>query len=68
MGFTSPRTMIGLENLRHPLNQSIAKLKPTASWSLKFSRALGWLHVLILGFHRQLVILPSFLFVTVILL
>ena len=38
MGFASPRTMIGLENSRHPLNQSNAKLAPIASWSQVFPR------------------------------
>ena len=31
------RSVIGLENLRHPLNQSEAKLKPTMGWSPTFS-------------------------------
>ena len=34
-------TVIGLENSRHPLNQSDAKVKPIATWSLAFSRAWG---------------------------
>ena len=31
--------VIGLENSRHPLSQSDAKLKPIAIWSRAFSRA-----------------------------
>ena len=38
-GFALLHSVIGLENLRHPLNQSDAKLKPIASWSLAFSHA-----------------------------
>ena len=40
-GFALLRTVIGLENLRLFLNQSDAKLKPIATWSPAFSRALG---------------------------
>ena len=39
IGFALLRSVIGLENSRHPLNQSNAKQKPIASWSLAFSRA-----------------------------
>ena len=39
IGFALLRSVIGLENSRHPLNQSDAKLKPIATWSLAFSRA-----------------------------
>ena len=40
--------MIGLENSRHPLNQSDAKLKPIATW--------GRLHVFTLSSHWLLVV------------
>ena len=39
IGFALLRSVIGLENSRHFLNQSGAKLKPIATWSLAFSRA-----------------------------
>ena len=39
IGFALLRSVIGLENLRQPLNQSDTKLKPIATWSLAFSRA-----------------------------
>ena len=39
IGFGSLCIVIGLENSRHPLSQSDAKLKPIAIWSLAFSRA-----------------------------
>ena len=32
-GCTLLRSVIGPENLRHPLNQSEGKLKPTMGWS-----------------------------------
>ena len=35
--FTLSHSVIGPENLGHPLNQSNAKLKPVATWSLRFS-------------------------------
>ena len=41
--------VIGLENLRHPLSQSDATLKPILTWSLTFSNASGRLHVLTLS-------------------
>ena len=34
IGFALLRSVIGLENSRHPLNQSDAKVKPIATWSL----------------------------------
>ena len=37
MGFALLWSVIGLENLCHPLDQSDAKLKPIAVWSLVFS-------------------------------
>ena len=37
IGFALLRSVIGLENSRHPLNQSDAKVKPIATWSLSFS-------------------------------
>ena len=45
MGFALLHSVIGLENSRHPLSQSDAKLKPIMTWSLAFSRASGRLHV-----------------------
>ena len=35
------RSVIGSENLRHSLNQSVAKIRPISTWSPAFSRALG---------------------------
>ena len=51
IGFALLRSVIYLENLRHPLNQSDAKVKPIATWSLAFSRAWGRLHVFTLSSH-----------------
>ena len=48
--------MIGLENLRHPLNQSDGKVKPSATWSLAFSRAIGRVHVFTFSSHWLLVV------------
>ena len=56
IGFALLRSVIGLENSRHPLNQSDAKLKPIATWSVAFSRASGSLHVLTLSSDWFLVI------------
>ena len=56
IGFALLRSVIGLENSRHPLNQSNTKLKPFATWSLAFSRASGRLHVFTLSSHWLLVI------------
>ena len=39
IGFGSLYIVIGLENSRHPLSQSDAKLKPILTWSLACSRA-----------------------------
>ena len=39
------RSVIGLEISRHLLDQSDAKLKPIAAWSLAFSRASGRLRL-----------------------
>ena len=39
------RSVIGLENSCHPLNQSDAKLKAITTWSLSFSYASGRLRV-----------------------
>ena len=39
IGFALLRSVIGLENSRHPLNQSDAKLNPILTWSFAFSRA-----------------------------
>ena len=51
IGFALLRSVIGLENLRHPLNQSDAKVKPITTWSLAFSRARGRLPVFTLSSH-----------------
>ena len=56
IGFALLCSVIGLENALHPLNQSDAKLKPIATWSLTFSHASDWLNVLTLRFHWLLVI------------
>ena len=56
IGFALLRSVIGLENSRHPLNQSDAKLKPIATWSFAFSRACVWLRVFTLSSHWLLVI------------
>ena len=45
IGFALLRSVISLENSRHPLSQSDAKLKPILTWSLAFSRASSRLHV-----------------------
>ena len=49
-GFTCLRTVIGPEDLHHPLNQSDAKLKTIATWSGAFSRASSSLLVFIFEF------------------
>ena len=51
IGFALLRSVIGLENSRHPLNQSDAKVKPTVTWLLTFSRASGRLPVFTLSSH-----------------
>ena len=51
IGFALLRSVIGLENSRHPLNQSDAKVKPIATWSLAFSRAYDRLPVFSLSSH-----------------
>ena len=56
IGFALLRSVSGLQNSCHPLNQSDPKLKPIASWSLTFYRASGWLHVFTLSSHWLLVI------------
>lgn len=38
IGFASSGSMIGLENLRHPLNQSNARVKPIATFLLNLQR------------------------------
>ena len=48
IGFALLCSVIGLEISRHFLNQSDAKLKPIAPWSLAFSRA--WRRLLVFGF------------------
>ena len=65
-GFALLRSVIGLENSHHPLNQSDAKLKPIANWLLAFSRASGQLHVFTLSSHWLLVILTFVLIAVVI--
>ena len=62
IGFALLRSVIGLENSRHPLNQSDAKLKPIATWSLVFSRAWDRLRVFTLSSHWFVVI---FIFVLI---
>ena len=62
IGFALLRSVIGLENLRHPLNQSDAKLKPIVTWSLAFFRASGRLHAFTLSSHWLLVMLTFVLF------
>ena len=47
-GFALLRSVIGLENSRHPLSQSDAKLKPEV-FSPEFSRASGRSHVFTLS-------------------
>ena len=62
-GCTLLRSVIGPENLRHPLNQSEAKLKPTMGWSPTFSRASGSLLVLTLSsnwLRRESTVMLSF--------
>ena len=56
IGFALLRSVIGLENSRHPLNQSDAKVKPIATWSLAFSRAWDRLRVFTLSSHWFVVI------------
>ena len=51
IGFALLRSVIGLENSRHPLKQSDAKVKPIATWSLAFSRAWDRLRVFTLSSH-----------------
>ena len=62
IGFALLRSVIGLENLRHSLDQSDAKLKPIATWSLAFSRAWDRLRVFTLSSHWFVVI---FIFVLI---
>ena len=65
IGFAVLRSVIGLENSRHPLNQSDAKLnyEPIATWSLAFSRARAdRLRVFTLSSHWFVVI---FIFVLI---
>lgn len=49
--FASPRSLIGLENSCHPLNQSDAKHRSIVKWPLAFSRVWGWL-MLVLFTHE----------------
>ena len=51
IGFALLHSVIGLENLRHPLNQTDAKVKPIATWSLAFSRTWDQLPVFTLSSH-----------------
>ena len=55
-------SVIGLENSRHPLNQSDAKEKPISTWSLAFSCASGRLQVFTLSSYWLLLI---FIFVLI---
>lgn len=43
-GFATFLSVIGLQNLRLPLNQSDTNLRPISFWSLAFSRAYSQLH------------------------
>ena len=58
IGFVLLRSVIGLENSRHFLNQSDAKLKPIATWSLAFSRAYRRLLIFALSSDWLLGIFP----------
>lgn len=49
-GFASPRSVIGLEDSRHILNQWDARLKLIAAWSPWFSRASRSLYVSLVTF------------------
>ena len=63
IGFALLRSVIGLENSRHPLSQSDAKLKPIATWwSFAFSRASSRLRAFTLSSHWFLLI---FIFVLI---
>ena len=55
-GFVPLRTVIGLENSRHSVNQSKTKIKPTATWSRVFSHFSGRLQVCNTSSYRLLVI------------
>ena len=55
-GFVPLRTVIGLENSRHSVNQSQTKIKPTATWSGVFSHVRGRLQVCKTSSYRLLVI------------
>lgn len=57
--------VIGLENLRHHLNQSNSSVKPILTRSIEFSRALGSLLVFTLTCHWLLVKKSSPCLVTV---
>ena len=50
-GFAFFRLVIGPEDFHYFLNQSDSKLKPIATWSPAFSRALGSLLVFTLSSH-----------------
>ena len=54
--FCSIRTVIGLEDSRHYINQSQTKIKPTATWSRVFSHVRGRLQVCNTSSYRLLVI------------
>ena len=57
IGFALLRSVIGLENSHHPLNQSDAKLKAIVTWLLAFSRARGRFRVFTLSPYWLLVML-----------
>ena len=65
IGFALLCSVIGLENSRHPLSQSDAKLKPIATWSLAFSCAPGRLHAFTLSSH-WLPLIISFVLIAVV--
>ena len=59
-GFAFFRLVIGPEYYHYFLNQSDSKLKPIATWSPAFSRALGSLLVFTLSSHWLLKYFPVF--------
>ena len=54
-GFTFLRSVIGLGNSRHHLNQSDARLKTSTAWSFAFSRPSSSLLVFTLSSHELMV-------------
>ena len=58
IGFALLRSVVALEISLHFFNQSDAKLKPIATWSLAFSRACRHLLVFALSSHWFFGIFP----------